>query len=233
MKYSYLLLLSLISSIACEQQKADPDPKPEEDPDWIKLEIPGGRVSNSVTGDLDGTLLMAAYTRTYYSTDRGKTWQESREFTTLHMALLTRNDTTFLFRGTRTTEDGKEFASMADYITTDYGKTWQYNRDYYGTLHTLLKTRGLAKASDGTTYTAKRKYTSIISDSILSEIIRSNSFGQQRIRFPFKYEITDLYLDSQNRLYVTGEGYFNAQNQIACCPVNTPAIIYVSRKPLP
>ncbi|MCU0354115.1 MAG: glycoside hydrolase [Cytophagales bacterium] len=235
MKTQHMFLSVFCILFGCQVTQKEAVP---EDPDWIRLEIPGGGVSNSVTGTIDGTLLMTGFTRPFFSTDGGRTWQASREFHTANMSLLTRNDTTFLFRGT-STANNQEFAAMAHYVSTDYGKNWQHNQDYYGTFHNLRKQRGFVKASDGTTYSVKWNRTPVPSNPSSyytnpSELVKTGSSGRQSIRFPFKHEITDLHLDSQNRLYVTVSGHVKpGSDNIRGSAINATAIIYVSRKPLP
>ncbi|MBC7921915.1 MAG: hypothetical protein H7Z75_12600 [Ferruginibacter sp.] len=65
-----------------------------EDPDWIRLEVPTGREAYAIAGDIDKTLLVTTWTKAYYTTDRGKTWQESKDFQGPVPGLFVHNDTT-------------------------------------------------------------------------------------------------------------------------------------------
>ena len=212
-----------------------------EDPDWIKLEIPTGREAYSIAGDIDKTLLVTTWTKAYYSTDRGKTWIESKDFQGPIPGLLVRNDTTFALHSTRYDRQGNILGAWdALYFTADYGKTWNYYLQYYKQYLDDIKPIGSVKSTTGTVYfiqsnttpTAPGSPTAYINPS---EIRKQDAVGQQTIRFPFKHRLINLYLDTQNRLYVAGSGgtYQSENNSFFCCTDTMSAVVYVSRRPLP
>lgn len=212
-----------------------------EDPDWIKLEIPTGREAYAIAGDIDKTLLVTTWTKAYYTTDRGKTWQESKNFNGPIPGLLVRNDTTFALHIRRFDRQGALLGAWdALYFTADYGKTWQDYLRHYKTYLDDVKPIGTVKSATGTVYAIKANATPTAPGSPTasinpSELTREDAQGQQTVRFPFKQNLINLHLDAQNRLYVAASGgrYQPENNGFFCCDDSMPAVVYVSRRPLP
>lgn len=244
MKKAYLFLACLFTVLSCVQNdKSVVTPaQPAEDPDWIKLEIPTGREAYAIAGDIDKTLLVTTWTKAYYSTDRGKSWQQSKDFQGRIPGLLVRNDTTFALHITSHDRQGNVLGAWdALYFSPDYGKTWAYYPQYYKQYLDDIKPIGSIKSATGTTYTIQSKTTPIASGSPSayinpSALKKQDATGQeQSVRFPFSHQLINLHLDTQNRLYVAASGgtYQSATNSFFCCDDTMPAIVYVSRRPLP
>ena len=240
MRQLYLLLLSALIVLSC----ADNDPTPavdEQDPDWIRLEIPSGREAYAIAGDIDKTLLVTTWTKAYYTSDGGKTWHESKNFDGPAPGLLVRNDTTFALQASGYNAAGSKVATHGMYFTADYGKSWKNYYQYYnGPALYAIHPIGLALATTGTVYKIRENLTPVSPSSASSyinpsEILKEDAAGQQLIRFPFKHKLINLHLDQNNRLYVAASGgtYQEKNNTFVCCSADKPAIVYVSRKPLP
>lgn len=243
MKKSFLFLVALMAAASCVQNDSRtvaPVVTPE-DPDWIKLEIPTGREAYAIAGDIDKTLLVTTWTKAYYSTDRGKNWMESKDFQGPIPGLLVRNDTTFALQSYRYDRQGSLLGAWDTmYFTADYGKTWKRYFQYYKEYLDDIKPIGRIKSATGTVYAIKSNSTPTAPGSTNSyvnpsEIRKEDTFGQQTVRFPFKHNLINLYLDTQNRLYVAASGgtYQPEKNNFYCCTDSMAAVVYVSRRPLP
>ena len=212
-----------------------------EDPDWIKLEIPTGREAYAIAGDLDKTLLVTTWSKAYYTTDQGKTWQLSRDFQGPVPGLLVRNDTTFAMQSRSSDFQGNLLgASGVQYFSADYGKTWQYYFKYYKSYIDDILPIGTVKSGTGIGYSIKSNSTPTSPGSPTayvnpSELRKQGVSGFETVRFPFKQNLMNLYLDDQNRLYVAASGgtYQPETNSFYCCETTMSAVIYVSRRPLP
>ncbi len=239
-----LLVVAMLAS-SCRSNDPQAVATAPEDPDWIRLEIPNGREAYSIAGDIDKTLLVTTWTKAYYTTDRGKTWQESKDFQGRVPGLAVLRDTVFSLEAAGQDQTGQPFASLAQYFTADYGRTWQSSALRY-TTHSgyqfysqLSRPLGVVQAAGGITYRIKRNSTPVEPGSTSvynnpSELLKEDQFGTQTVRLPFRHQLYDLHLDARNRLYVTASGGTVLENnQIHCCEDKTPAIVYVSRKPLP
>lgn len=243
MKSLYILALIGLLGTACQKDEATP--QPPADPDWLQLTVPtdwGPDQAYSVAGDLDNTLLVAASTSIYATSDQGKTWRVARVVHT-GAGLLTRNDTIFALIGSGFINNdlNKRVAGNADLYTTDLGKTWAY---------TQLLPRGLARYSHvlkplGRVATATRSYQTTENNILLSpnsfrraatDLMRVDATGQTVLRLPARHYLNDLHLDAKNRLYVAASGmYFDAKTNQAVENETTRqrAVVYVSRRPLP
>ena len=243
MRTSRLLLLLLIAAASCTHSDVPvpvlPPAVAAEDPDWIRLEIPTGREAYAIAGDIDKTLLVTTWSKAYYSTDRGKTWTLSRDFQGPVPGLLVRNDTTFSMQSYASDWQGNLLgSSMVQYFTPDYGRTWLHYFQYYKGYLDYIKPIGRVESTTGIVYSIQENTTPRSANSFYvnpSALTRADKFGRQTLRFPFKHKLTNLSLDAQNRLYVAASGgtYQPDNNTFLCCTDAMPAVVYVSRKPLP
>lgn len=237
-----LLVCLILFTILISCKKTDPEvitPAVSEDPDWIKLEIPGGREAYSVAGDIDKTLLVSTLEKAYYTTDKGKTWLESRNFQGPIPGLLVRNDTTFALNFFSHDSNGNAAAWDPQYFTPDYGKTWLSYHQYYKNYMDDLLPIGAVESKEGIKYFIQDHATPVpgagYSTVNPSEIKSIDKKGEHTVRFPFKQRLINLYLDPNNRLYVASSGgtYQPESNSFYCCTPEMPGIVYVSRQPLP
>ncbi|MBO2010282.1 hypothetical protein [Hymenobacter negativus] len=244
MKHAFLLFGVGLLAAAC--QKKDPElPLEAEDPDWIKLEIPtafSGDEAYAITGDLDRTLMVSTKAQAFTSSDRGRTWQESRNFKQAVHGFLMRNDTLFALTSYRSTPQGERTeATDAELFTTDFGKTWAYTTPLprgYERYHKLSQPYGRVTAA-GITYRAQENTESIANSSsrlvVASDLLRTAGGPETSLRLPARHYLKNLYLDGQQRLYVAASGLrFDATTGLAINPTKgRPAVVYVSRRPLP
>lgn len=234
MKKVFIFLAAVCAISACDRTKTPVTP--QEDPNWIKLEVPNGRSAYAIVGDIEKTLLVTTWTKAYYSIDRGKTWQESKDFSGPVAGLLVQADTIFSMQG-RFFDPSRNLlsSSLIQYFTTDHGKTW--NR--YQKTKNAIKPIGWAQAPEGVEYTIKRNSTPLAPGSTTAyvnpgEILKTDRLSQRLMDIPFKHDLTNLHLDEQGRLYVTVSGTHQPEkNTIFCCSEDQPAVIYVSKHPLP
>ncbi|RCR70539.1 hypothetical protein [Larkinella punicea] len=239
MKKAIIFLVTLVTILSCDQNTSSVTPA--EDPDWIKIEVPNGREVYAIAGDLDKTLLVTTWTKAYYSVDKGKTWQESKDFNGPVPGLLVRNDTTFSMEARSFDQQGKLLgSSLIHYFTTDYGKNWKSYFKFYKEYMDTIKPVGMVKSAEGIIYTIKENKTPTAPGSSSyyinpGEIVKQNGLSQSLVRFPYKLNLMNLHLDTQGRLYVAASGgsYQPERNTFYCCPENLPGIIYVSKRRIP
>lgn len=120
-----LLIISAIAFIiaSCKKDNKSPVVTNQEDPNWIKLEIPNGRTAYAIAGNIDDTLLVTTHTKAYFTTDKGKIWQESKNFNGPIQGLYTNKDTVMSLLLTGGLElEGTLKASVAQFYTLDMGK---------------------------------------------------------------------------------------------------------------
>ena len=244
MKRSFLLLAAGLLAVACQKKDTNITPRETEDPDWIKLEIKTVFSSDeaySIWGDIDKTLLVSTKAQILSTSDRGKTWQEVKNFSSATYGLLSRNDTIFALGNYRTDAQGQKIASYVDYFTTDLGKTWAYIGVVprgYEKYHLLNQPFGLAEAA-GITYRTQENTQPIANSTgrlvVASDLLRTDGTSQTNLRLPAGHYLNGLYLDGQQRLYVAASGLrFDTTTGQAIDPtVGRPAVVYVSRRPRP
>jgi hypothetical protein len=228
---------------ACRQQASD-TPAPTEDPDWIRLEIPQGRVANAVFGSLDGTLVVTTYKDAYYTTDQGATWHKSFDFATEKQALVARHDTLIALNKAAPDARGHQVAARGEFYSPDLGRTWTAvlsTTQYYD--YGRLRQRVDSVQANGVAYQYKLNYSPVAGSSSFysepSDLVRTNAGRQATVRLPAKHVLRSLYLDAQNRLYVAAASCEHRNSTVDCAdcqPENglqSPAVVYVSRRPLP
>lgn len=241
----FLSFLALIGLLGTACQKNGAAPQEPEDPDWLKLTVPtnwGPDQAYSVAGSLDNTLLVAASTTIYATSDQGKTWRVARVVHT-EVGLLTRNDTIFALVSSGFIQNNlnERVAGNADLFTTDLGKTWAYTQTLprgYDRYSRVLKPLGRAAAA-GRTYRTQENNVSLSADSFrrtATDLTRVATTGQTTLRLPARHYLNDLHLDARNRLYVAASGmYFDESTgqKVENKTTRQRAIVYVSRRPLP
>lgn len=229
----YFYFFSLLILIACSEDHHVPEKDNEfNDPDWFKLEIPTGREAYAIAGSIDDTLLVSTWTKVYYTTDQGKTWKESRDFQGPVMGFLERNDTIFALRASGLDGQGQNYATLAQYLTTDHGKNWEYKPQSQ-----LKKRIGSTTASSGAEYFLKENMTPDSPGSTSgyvnpTDIMKHYGADAFNISFPYKHNILNLHVDSEDRLYIAASGgiYNEERNTFYCCDDSMPAIVYVSKR---
>jgi hypothetical protein len=239
-----LCLLAIAFATGACQHRTNDAPAPAEDPDWIRLDIPKGRVANAVFGSLDGTLVVTTYKDAYYTTDKGATWHKTFDFATEKQALVARHDTLIALSKAGTDARGHQVAVRGEYYSPDLGRTWTAvlsTAQYYA--YRRLRQRVDSVQANGVAYQFKLNYSPVPGSSTFysepSDLLKTQAGRQTSMRLPAKHVLRNVYLDAQNRLYVAVASceHRNSLTECADCqPENglqSPAVVYVSRKPLP
>jgi hypothetical protein len=235
-KYHFIFCLFLTGLACSDPEVKNPDKETFNDPDWLKLEIPNGMGAYAVAGSIDGTLLVTTLTKAYYTVDQGKTWKESFDFHGPVPGLLERHDTIFSLVGQGVDQQGYPCASMPQYFTLDHGGSWKHNLS-----DLQLKRRiGRATTSSGTEYFLKANTTPVSPGANTfyvnpTDVVMKSATGDRNISFPYKHNMFNLHVDSDNRLYIAASGgtYEQETNTFYCCTNDMPAIVYVSKHPMP
>lgn len=233
MKKIHLLGFILLLFIACEDQMIFV----EEYPNWVRISIPKGRQAFAIAGSIEDTLLVSTHTKAFYTADKGQTWIESKDFQGPVWGLMQRGDTIVALFG-RAEKDGVSAAALGYLYTLNFGKSWNYEPDKYLNARTPI---GEAASSFGVKYRIKENRTPTAPGSQVFVINPStiekwphlnNDWGA--LDFPMKVRANNLYLDHKQRLYVAASsGSFDANNCHQSESENSPAWIFISKRPLP
>jgi hypothetical protein len=233
----FLLLIA-----ACKPQE-DVTPAGAEDANWMRFEIPtalSGDEAYAIVGDVDKTLLVSTRQRVYMTSDQGKTWRESHNFYGPVSGLVLRHDTIFALTMSGTTPQGEPLAGYADMFTADWGKTWVYSKNVYlYSFYTQLQAPSRQVQVAGITYRTTENTEPIPNSSsrlvLASDLWREQGTDRTLLQLPTRHYLKGLHLDAQQRLYVAASGLsFDGNTGKAINPtVGRPAVVYVSRKPLP
>ncbi|MGF7216808.1 hypothetical protein GGR92_002975 [Spirosoma lacussanchae] len=205
------------------------------DPDWLRLEIPSGGEARQVAGGLDSTLFVATTLEIYKTSNRGKSWELIRRRHHGPQGIILRQDT--LWNVTNRGGPPQQtfvYDRYADY-TVDGGKTWQKDKN-----PTELRLQiNAASATNGTVYTIRENSTPKTEDPSSAYvnpagILRQTAGQTTLLALPFRHGINALHLDSKSRLYVAVYGtHIPETNRILSSPTESPAVIYLSRRPQP
>jgi len=241
----FSLLASAAVATSCQHQAQDLAPQVAQDPDWLKLVVPSEFATDdeafALAGDLDQTLVVATKTTVFTTSDKGQTWQKSRNFNGPLACLLQRHDTIFAFtlnRGSNT--PGEREAQNAQYFTPDFGKTWVATTTLpaYQRYQNWVQPTGRVQAA-GVTYFLQGTSAPIANSSsqqlLATDLYRVGTSGTTAVRLPARHYLNNLHFDNQHRLYVAASGLvFDPLTRQAIDPTLTKqGIVYISRQPLP
>jgi hypothetical protein len=198
---SLSILAIALATGACKQ-RANDTPAPAEDPDWMRLEIPKGRVANAVFGSLDSTLVVTTYKDAYYTTDKGATWHKAVDFATEKQALVARHDTLIALNKAGTDARGHQVAVRGDYYSPDLGRTWTAvlsTAQYYA--YGRLRQRVDSVQANGVAYQFKLNYSPTAPGSNThysepSDLLKTQAGRQASMRLPAKHVLRNVYLDA-------------------------------------
>jgi hypothetical protein len=239
-----LLALALVAASCHGQDDDSPMPQPAEDPNWVKLtipsEVPTDDQAYAIAGDLDKTLLVATKTTVFMTSDKGLTWQQSKNFSSPLPYLLQRHDTILAFHFSRGDVYGEREAVEAHYFTADFGKTWRstWSLPNYEHYLALVQPTGRVQASGGT-YFLQGNSTAIANSTnrllLATDLYRTSASGPVPVRLPGRHYLNNLHFDPQHRLYVAASGLvFDPVTQQAIDPtLQKQGIVYISRQPFP
>lgn len=244
MKSAFSLLAIVLVAASCHRKDDDITPQAAEDPNWIKLtipsEVPTDDQAYAVAGDLDKTLLVATKTIVFMTSDKGLTWQQSKNFSSPLPCLLQRHDTILAFHFSRGDVYGEREAVEAHYFTADFGKTWRstWSLPNYAHYLDLVQHTGRVQASGGT-YFLQGNSTAVANSTnrllLATDLYRTSASGPIPVRLPGRHYLNNLHFDAQHRLYVAASGLtFDSVTQQAIDPtLNKQGIVYISRQPFP
>jgi hypothetical protein len=235
MKKVFLLFaVSLIVS-SCDE----PIVGVEEYADWVRLSIPNGREAFAIAGDIEETLLVATWTKAFYTSDKGQTWVESKDFQGPVRGFLQRQDTVVALFSEHTNEDGTRGASTGYLYTLDLGRTWKYEES--GKYLTASAPIGTAESAWGIKYRIKNNQTPVentqgvflVNPSTIEKWPHLDN-DWMALEFPIKVKANNLHLDRKNRLYIAASsGSFNEANSLQVPDEKSPAWIFISKRVLP
>jgi len=241
----FSLLTSALVAASCHRQGDGIAPQAAQDPDWLTLTVPSefatDDVAYALAGDLDQTLLVATKTTVFTTSDKGQTWQKSRNFNGPLSCLLQRHDTIFAFilnRGSNA--PGEREAQNAQYFTRDFGKTWVATTTLpnYQRYQNWVQPTSRVQAA-GVTYFLQGTSAPIPNSSsqqlLATNLYRVGTSGTTTVRLPARHYLYNLHLDSQHRLYVAASGLaFDPLTQQGIDPtLPKQGVVYISRQPLP
>lgn len=211
---------------------------------WTEVIIPDGREAHAITGSIDDTLLVTTMMSAYFTTDGGETWQEPPDLGGTVFDVIERNDTVYAlwvnglrdYAGPPFIADQRH-ASIGSEYTTDYGNRWHHNinRNQYD----MISPVGIDTSTSGVTYRIKDNITPLTPDTSsyrtnYSTVEMYYQGSWQTIDFPFEYELNNLYVDDDNRLYVSaGTWQYVLDNQITGPDEQYPGLVYIYQEPVP
>ncbi|GAB2556241.1 beta propeller repeat protein [Spirosoma aerophilum] len=213
--------------------------------DWYTLKAPIDEEIQAVWGDWDKTLLIATTFNVFRSTDQGKNWQQVDQHHQGLSGIVDHQDTLFVMTGVLNGSTTQIMANVSKY-SVDEGKTWQAYRKYNpffdrpatSTVDPKLYINPVT-ASTGTVY----KINQVFLDGPTATSGRFETPGiitsdGRRIDLPQLHQLHSLYLDAQQRLYISGTDAVCGRGHSGeafsfCNSKNGRGVVYVSRQPLP
>ncbi|MEM9675740.1 MAG: hypothetical protein AAF992_24325 [Bacteroidota bacterium] len=230
MNYQRILvaLLIMVVGISCEDSEEAPVADSDEYRDWIKLAIPDEREAHAVFGDIEQTLTVTTWTKSYFTQDGGNTWTMSNDFGGTVVGLLMDRDTLFALHATRTDSLGNKSAASAQHYSLDTGQTW--HSYFYDHKTQYEKPMDVDTTSQGTIYEIRMNVTNNYVNP--SDLLRTDGRFTSTVDVPFKHHFHDVYVDQNDRVYVAvaGDRHNPEDNTLVCC---YDALLYVSKAPKP
>lgn len=241
--FCYALLLFIFSC-----KKTEVDSVALEYSDWYTVKAPVDEVIESVWGEREKTLLIATTFSVFRSTDQGKNWQQVDRYQQGISGIIQHQDTLFVMTGVTTYGPNGGFRQIMANVakcSVDNGQSWQSYRKYNPYFdrpslepidQKLYINPVTTKA--GTTYTIYRDFISGSPSSGTYETPGVITDSGRRIDLPQLHQLKSLYLDPQQRLYVSGSdavcgrGHSGATFSF-CNSKNGRGVVYISKQPLP
>ncbi|RYE22273.1 MAG: hypothetical protein EOP42_24645 [Sphingobacteriaceae bacterium] len=232
-----IFILVLCFATSCSKKEVTKEPLQDQvfnDPNWIQLKIPNAGEVNAVAGSINDTLLVTTRTKALFTSDKGVTWQESKNFNGPTPGLLAVKDTIYaLIASASDAKYEKTYASLSQYYTLNTGLSW--NNSAYQNLHKSMQT-GIVTAKDGSTFklnyhTGSDKSGKGNNYVLQTTISKTDQLGNtQSFTYPIKRQPLNLFLDKQDRLYIaTSGGYFTDAGVLFGPSMFDPAYIYISK----
>jgi hypothetical protein len=203
--------------------------------DWTVLQIPTGEAAYAISGSIDDILVVTTETKVYATEDAGENWEEVADFSGPMPGLLERNDSLFIFGAFGQGED-YDVASGVTRFSTDKGYTWQEDENHlYSDLSIPIK---YVEAQNEINY--KTQWNHLTIDGATSNYLTASDIEKTienytvTLDIPFEYILNNLHLDDANRLYVAASyGTIQDDGKVTSGDRNSPALVFVSKNPLP
>ena len=244
----YFLLIIL--AVSCQKSK-DADTILPEYADWYVLKSPIDHPVDGIWGDIDKTLILTSGYTVFRSTDRGQNWQPVSRTSSGAVGAIQFRDTLFVFTGQRNQTVGgtsQSFWGNVQTFSVDDGKTWNPYRRYNPTFDShpsvsptpLLLLLNPVSTPTGLSYRINEVYrdgpTATVGPLETPGVLAS---GKRRIDLPNLHQLKSLYLDSQERLYISGSdavcgrGRSYGEDFAFCNSRGGWGVVYISKKPRP
>ncbi len=232
-----LSLFLLVTVTGCKKSNPTTEIIKEEvfnDPNWIQIKVPNAGEVNAVAGSINDTLLVTTRTKSFFTTNKGATWQESKNFNGPTGLLVVKDTIYALAANGFDAKFEKSYASLSQYYTLNKGGSW--NNSAYQNLYKSMQT-GIATAKDGSMFklnyhTGADKNGNGNNYVLQTTIARTDRLGNtQSFSYPTKRQPVNLFVDKQDRLYIpTSGGYITEAGVLFGSSMFDPAYIYVSKK---
>ncbi|WP_247237082.1 hypothetical protein [Telluribacter sp. SYSU D00476] len=241
--FCLLILLGILSCNRTELDTVEPEYR-----DWYTLKSPIDQQIQGVWGDRDNTLLIATTFNIFRSTDQGRNWQEVDSQQSGISGIIEYRDTLFAMNGLMTEQDRQVFVNAGKYSVDD-GKSWTPYRkvnlffDKWSAIGPVTHQQLYANpviAPNGLSY----KINQVFVDSPMATsghfetpgVITSDG---REIVLPQLHQLRSLYLDSKQRLYISGtdavcgRGGKTGEPFSFCNSRKGRGVVYISKNPLP
>lgn len=241
-----LFLLLLLGVLSCK--KTETDTVAPEYQDWYTLKAPIDKDIQGVWGDRDKTLLISTMYNIFRSTDQGRNWQEVDSQQSGITGIIEYRDTLFAMNGLGNGLDTQLFIHPGKYSVDD-GKSWTPYRKFNpffdkpsninSVTHSQLYANSVT-ALNGQSYKINQVF--LDSPTATSGYVETpgviTSDGR-RIDLPQLHQLRSLYLDSKQRLYISGtdaicgRGGKTGEPFSFCNSKQGRGVVYISKNPLP
>ncbi|WP_338870498.1 hypothetical protein WBJ53_22930 [Spirosoma sp. SC4-14] len=242
------LLCCLLIAIGLSCQKTQPDTIAPEYHDWYTLKAPIDEPIQAIWGEWEETLLIATTYRLFRSTDQGKSWQQVDQQQQGISGIVQHQDTLFVMNGITTYGTNGSFRQIMSNVakySVDEGQTWQVYRKYnpyfdrprLEPIDQKLYINPVTTKT-GTIYTINREFITGSATSGTYETPGVITDSGRVIELPQLHQLNSLYLDTQQRLYISGtdavcgRGH-SGQAFSFCNSKNGRGVVYISKNPLP
>ncbi len=235
MKYFSLFLFCLLILSSCSKEQGVLDNKNKfSDSNWFRIEIPEEREAHAIHGSIDDILIVSTHMYIFRTEDRGKTWQKIRSPQQRMHGFLAKQDTIFsLWTSHTKDEEGRKLASYAAEFSTDRGESWEFS-DRQNVSTKRAQIFGSVYTSDQVNFILQENLDPIGATTayVLKSTLRVEENGTiYPLALPFDNQITNLHIDSQDRLYITATSAIHdpITGMFSKSEEGSPAIVYISK----
>jgi len=240
MKFIFTFFILVLITTSCTKENLpgpDAHSSTFDDPNWLKIELPGEREAHSVYGDINDTLLVSTHMYIFMTVDQGKTWTKTASFHSKTYNFLSAKDSLFALTAHFLTDEyGYPLASYADEFSVDNGESWEYTGKYNISKDRKMK-YAFAKSNGGTIYRLSENielFEGSETDGYVLKrtLLKGDAGSLSPVQLPFDNQLTNLYIDKHNRLYITATAAIHDEKsgKYVRNEDGNPAIIYISKE---